>query len=84
MGNLTAERESVPGLKAPVHRSRAHPEPMLDEAAKLIGRKANAVFILSKVSEPTHMLGYYTLCSMATSQEMYWRRRASTFRATLW
>ncbi len=68
MGILTAERESVPGLEALVHRSLADPEPMLDEAAKLIGRKANAVFILSEVSEPTHVLEYYTLCAMAISQ----------------
>ena len=31
-------------------------------------RKANAVFILSEVSEPTQVLGYYTLCARAVSQ----------------
>ncbi|HEV2269067.1 MAG TPA: hypothetical protein VGR92_06390, partial [Steroidobacteraceae bacterium] len=30
--------------------------------------KANAVFILSEVSKPTRVLGYYTLCAMAISQ----------------
>jgi len=30
--------------------------------------KAKAVFILSEVSESTHVLGFYTLCAMAISQ----------------
>jgi hypothetical protein len=30
--------------------------------------KANAVFIVSEIGEPTHVLGYYTLCAMAISQ----------------
>jgi hypothetical protein len=33
-----------------------------------VRRKANAVFVLTEVSEPTHVLGYYTLCAMAISQ----------------
>jgi predicted GNAT family N-acyltransferase len=38
------------------------------QAGQDVRRKANAVFILSEVSEPTHVLGYYTLCAMAISQ----------------
>jgi predicted GNAT family N-acyltransferase len=38
------------------------------QAGQDVRRKANAVFILSEVGEPTHILGYYTLCAMAISQ----------------
>lgn len=38
------------------------------QAGQDVRRKANAVFILSEVSELTHVLGYYTLCAMAISQ----------------
>lgn len=38
------------------------------QAGQDIRRKANAVFVLSEQSEPTLMLGYYTLCAMAISQ----------------
>jgi len=38
------------------------------QAGQDVRRKANAVFILSEVSEPTHVLGCYTLCAMAISQ----------------
>jgi predicted GNAT family N-acyltransferase len=38
------------------------------QAGQDVRRKASAVFILSEVSEPTHVLGYYTLCAMAISQ----------------
>jgi GNAT superfamily N-acetyltransferase len=38
------------------------------QAGQDVRRKANAVFILSEVSEPAHVLGYYTLCAMAISQ----------------
>ena len=38
------------------------------QAGQDVRRKANAVFILSEVSEPTQVLGYYTLCAMAISQ----------------
>ena len=38
------------------------------QAGQDVRRKANAVFVLSGVSEPTHVLGYYTLCAMAISQ----------------
>ena len=38
------------------------------QAGQDVRRKANGVFILSEVSEPTHVLGYYTLCAMAISQ----------------
>jgi len=38
------------------------------QAGQDVRRKANAVFILSEVSEPTHVLGYYTLRAMAISQ----------------
>jgi GNAT superfamily N-acetyltransferase len=37
------------------------------QAGQDVRRKANAVFILSEVSEPTRVLGYYTLCAMAIS-----------------
>jgi predicted GNAT family N-acyltransferase len=38
------------------------------QAGQDVRRKANAVFILSEFSEPTHVLGYYTLCAMAISR----------------
>ena len=38
------------------------------QAGQDVRRKANAVFILSEISEPTRVLGYYTLCAMAISQ----------------
>jgi GNAT superfamily N-acetyltransferase len=38
------------------------------QAGQDVRRKVNAVFILSEVSEPTQVLGYYTLCAMAISQ----------------
>ena len=38
------------------------------QAVQDVRSKANAVFILSEVSEPTHVLGYYTLCAMVISQ----------------
>ena len=38
------------------------------EAGQDTRGKANAAFILSDVSEPTHVLGYYTLRAMAISQ----------------
>lgn len=38
------------------------------QAGQDVRRKANAGFILSEVSEPTQVLGYYTLCAMAISQ----------------
>ncbi len=38
------------------------------QAGQDVRRKANAVFILSEVSEPAHVLGYYTLCAVAISQ----------------
>jgi predicted GNAT family N-acyltransferase len=38
------------------------------QAGQDVRRKANAVFVLSEVNEPTHVLGYYTLCAMAISQ----------------
>ena len=38
------------------------------QAGQDVRRKASAVFVLSEVSEPTHVLGYYTLCAMAVSQ----------------
>ena len=37
------------------------------QAGQDVRRKANAVFILSEVSEPTRVLGYHTLCAMAIS-----------------
>jgi predicted GNAT family N-acyltransferase len=38
------------------------------QAGQDVRRKVNGVFILSEVSEPPHVLGYYTLCAMAISQ----------------
>jgi predicted GNAT family N-acyltransferase len=38
------------------------------QAVQDVRSKANAVFILSEVSKPTHVLGYYTLCAMVISQ----------------
>ncbi len=38
------------------------------QAGQDVRRKVNAVFILSEVSEPSHVLGYYTLCAMVISQ----------------
>jgi GNAT superfamily N-acetyltransferase len=38
------------------------------QAGQDVRRKANAVFVLSEDSEPTHVLGYYTLCAMAISR----------------
>src|SRR5258707_2010681 len=38
------------------------------QAGQDVRRKANAVFILSEIGEPTRVLGYYTLCAMAISQ----------------
>ena len=38
------------------------------QAGQDVRRKVNAVFILSEVSEPSPLLGYYTLCAMAISQ----------------
>ncbi|UDL93601.1 GNAT family N-acetyltransferase [Lichenihabitans sp. PAMC28606] len=38
------------------------------QAGQDVRRQANAVFILSEVSELTQVLGYYTLCAMAVSQ----------------
>jgi GNAT superfamily N-acetyltransferase len=38
------------------------------QASQDVRRKANAVFILCEVGEPTRILGYYTLCAMAISQ----------------
>ena len=38
------------------------------QAGQDIRRKANAVFVLSSVSEPERVLGYYTLCAMAISR----------------
>jgi len=37
------------------------------QAGQDVRRKANAVFILSAVSQPTQVWGYYTLCAMAIS-----------------
>jgi predicted GNAT family N-acyltransferase len=37
------------------------------QAGQDVRRMANAVFILSEVGEPTHVLGYYTLCAMTIS-----------------
>ena len=37
------------------------------QAGRDVRRKANAVFILSEIGKPTHVLGYYTLCAMAIS-----------------
>jgi GNAT superfamily N-acetyltransferase len=38
------------------------------QAGQDVRRKANAVFILSEIGEPTRILGYYTVCAMAISQ----------------
>ena len=38
------------------------------QAGQDIRRKANAVFVLSRDSEPDRVLGYYTLCAMAIAQ----------------
>jgi predicted GNAT family N-acyltransferase len=38
------------------------------QAGQDVRRKANAVFVMSEVDEPTHVLGYYPLCAMAISQ----------------
>ncbi len=38
------------------------------QAGQDVRRKANAVFVLSEVSEPTRVLGYYTMRAMAISQ----------------
>ena len=38
------------------------------QAGQDVRRKANAVFVLSNVDQPTTVLGYYTLCAMAVSQ----------------
>jgi GNAT superfamily N-acetyltransferase len=38
------------------------------QAGQDVRRKANAVFVLSEVSKPTQVLGYYTLCALAISQ----------------
>ena len=38
------------------------------QAGQDVRRKVNVVFILSEVSEPTQVLGYYTMCAMAISQ----------------
>jgi GNAT superfamily N-acetyltransferase len=38
------------------------------QAGQDVRRKANAVFVLSEQSEPTCILGYYTLCAIAISQ----------------
>ena len=38
------------------------------QAGQDVRRKANAVFVLSELADPTHILGYYTLCAMAISK----------------
>ena len=38
------------------------------QAGQDVRRKANAVFVLSELADPTRILGYYTLCAMAISQ----------------
>ena len=38
------------------------------QAGQDVRRKANAVFVLSEVAEPSRMLGYYTLCAMTIVQ----------------
>jgi GNAT superfamily N-acetyltransferase len=38
------------------------------QASQDMRRKANAVFILTHVGEPTQILGYYTLCAMTMAQ----------------
>lgn len=55
------------------------------QAGQDVRRKAKTVFILSEISEPTHVLGYYTLCAMAISQGgVCPRRPASTSHASRW
>jgi ribosomal protein S18 acetylase RimI-like enzyme len=54
-GNFTCGLESVDGY-------------LKTQAGQDVRRKANVVFVLSEGSEPTHVLGYYTLCAMALSQ----------------
>ena len=54
-GNFTCGLESVDGY-------------LKTQAGQDVRRKANAVFVLSEVSEPTHVLGYDTLCAMAILQ----------------
>ncbi len=54
-GNFTCGLDSVDGY-------------LQTQGGRDVRRKANAVFVLSEVSEPTHVLGYYTLCAMAISQ----------------
>ena len=38
------------------------------QAGQDVRRKANAVFVLSRETEPDRVLGFYTLCAMAVSQ----------------
>lgn len=38
------------------------------QAAQDVRRKANAVFVVSTVTAPERVLGYYTLCAMAVAQ----------------
>jgi GNAT superfamily N-acetyltransferase len=38
------------------------------QAGQDVRRKANAVFVLSRDTEPSRVLGFYTLCAMAVSQ----------------
>ena len=38
------------------------------QAGQDVRRKANAVFVLCEIREPTRVLGYYTLCAMAIAQ----------------
>jgi predicted GNAT family N-acyltransferase len=38
------------------------------QAGQDVRRRANAVFVLSELADPTCVLGYYTLCAMAISQ----------------
>jgi predicted GNAT family N-acyltransferase len=38
------------------------------QAGQDVRRKANAVFVLTGLGQPAHILGYYTLCAMAISQ----------------
>ena len=54
------------------------------QAGQDVRRKANGVFILSEVSEPTHVLGYYTLCAMAISQGDVPEAARKHVRATRW
>jgi GNAT superfamily N-acetyltransferase len=54
-GNFTCGLESVDGY-------------LKTQAGQDVRRKANAVFVLSELSEPTQVLGYYTLCATAISQ----------------